>query len=269
MTGPNGREPFKSTCLDFGGAASNHPLKGGKFSNFEGGVRAVSFMGGGFLPSHVRGTVSHSLIATADWLGTFATLAGVDPTDKRAAAYGLPPIDSVDQSPIILGSVITSHNLRQDIVLGGLLGRSEQGKPQGPRAIISARPMPMPSTADRDQDNTAGAPTLYKLLIGMSGANMATWSGPRFPNASSSAVSFGKIVQNCSHGCLYEVIGDPTEHHEISAAHPQIVAELRQRLEAAEAVAWIPERGTPMKEACDRMRYAGHYGPWLQLGEKL
>eukprot|EP01052_Picozoa_sp_SAG31_P049614 SAG31_NODE_10946_length_1080_cov_0.831804_1_plen_86_part_10 len=39
MTGPNGRQPFKSTCLDLGGAASNHPLKGGKFSNFEGGVR--------------------------------------------------------------------------------------------------------------------------------------------------------------------------------------------------------------------------------------
>ena len=38
MTGPNGREPYRSTCLDFGGAASNHPLKGGKFSNFEGGV---------------------------------------------------------------------------------------------------------------------------------------------------------------------------------------------------------------------------------------
>ena len=58
----------------------------------------------GFLPAHIRGTVSHSLIATADWLGTFASLAGVDATDKRAALHGLPPIDSVDQSPLILGA---------------------------------------------------------------------------------------------------------------------------------------------------------------------
>jgi arylsulfatase I/J len=119
---------------------------------------------------------------------------------------------------------------------------------------------------DPSSSNVA-APTLYKLLLGTSGVNMATWSGPRFPNKSSAAVSYGKIVQNCSQGCLYEVLGDPTEHHEISAAHPEIVAALRQRLEAAEAVAWIPERGAPMKEACDRTRYAMHYGPWLELGE--
>ena len=31
-----------------------------------------------------------------DWYATYAGLAGVDPTDHRAEAAGLPPIDSHD-----------------------------------------------------------------------------------------------------------------------------------------------------------------------------
>ena len=35
--------------------------------------------------------------------GTFSELAGIDPTDHRAAAAGLPPIDSHSMVPVILG----------------------------------------------------------------------------------------------------------------------------------------------------------------------
>ena len=103
-------------------------------SNLEGGVRVASFMSGGFLPPKSRGASSAALIATADWLGTFASLAGVDPTDSSAAAHGLPPIDSVDQAPIILGHSPLDDSLRDDIVLGGVLVPGGAGNP---RAIIS------------------------------------------------------------------------------------------------------------------------------------
>ena len=170
MTGPNGRAPYKGTCLDFGGAASNHPLKGGKFSNFEGGVRAVSFLAGGFLPAHVRGAVSHALIATADWLGTFAALAGVDATDKRAAVHGLPPIDSVDQSPLILGahyfyyrrSLLFSCSLSEENDLiarprvclgpGGRVGQALTEPAAGHRPGRAARPW-RPRAATRPAGN--------------------------------------------------------------------------------------------------------------------
>ena len=66
-------------------------------------------------------------------------------------------------------------------------------------------------------------------------------------------------------GSRYEVVSDPTEHREISAAHPDIVHALLARLEAVEATAFVPDRGGLMSEACDRRRYAGHYGPWLDL----
>jgi len=72
-------------------AANNYPLRGGKYSEFEGGVRAAAFVGGGFVPEPARGTAVDGMIAIADWYGTLANLAGVDPTDHSAAEIGPAP----------------------------------------------------------------------------------------------------------------------------------------------------------------------------------
>jgi arylsulfatase I/J len=48
------------------------------------------------------------MVALWDWYGTFASLAGVDATDHRAAAAGLPPIDSYDLTSVLLGKMKTS-----------------------------------------------------------------------------------------------------------------------------------------------------------------
>ena len=47
---------------------------------------------------------------------TFASFAGVDPTDHRAASASLPPIDSNDMSQMILGLNLTSP--RTEIPIG-------------------------------------------------------------------------------------------------------------------------------------------------------
>jgi len=84
--------------------------------SWEGGVRVNAFISGGFVTPAVRGTVAEGLVAVEDWLATFCALAGVDPTDKRAAAAGLPPIDSLDQWPYLSGSNKTSP--RTEVWLG-------------------------------------------------------------------------------------------------------------------------------------------------------
>ena len=84
--------------------ANNWPLKGGKMSNWEGGIRVNALAAGGALPPHVRGTRQEGLIAAWDWYATFARLAGVDDiVDKRAASAGLPPVDSIDVWPLLSG----------------------------------------------------------------------------------------------------------------------------------------------------------------------
>eukprot|EP01051_Picozoa_sp_SAG22_P031893 SAG22_NODE_13161_length_416_cov_1.520505_1_plen_128_part_01 len=62
-----------------------------------------SFVSGGFLPAVVQGTKYTGLVAAWDWYATFCSFAGVDATDHRAAVAGLPPIDSIDMTPVLLG----------------------------------------------------------------------------------------------------------------------------------------------------------------------
>ena len=86
--------------------ASNHPLRGGKVSRFEGGIRTNAFVSGGFVPESRHGTKFEGVISIADWYGTLAELAGVDTEDQKAEAanrwlreMGLPTLFLVDSVP--------------------------------------------------------------------------------------------------------------------------------------------------------------------------
>merc|ERR1712190_254580 len=59
-----------------GSASSNFPLRSGKASLFQGGVRAVSFVTGGFVPAAARGKAVNGLLQHVDIPATFAALAG-------------------------------------------------------------------------------------------------------------------------------------------------------------------------------------------------
>merc|ERR1711907_829162 len=78
---------------------NNYPLKGSKVSDFEGGIRAVSLLSGGYIPQNVRGTHHTGYISIADWYGTLSKLVGVSPTDN---VPGLPPVESNDFWPSVL-----------------------------------------------------------------------------------------------------------------------------------------------------------------------
>lgn len=88
--------------------ANNFPLRGGKMNNWEGGIRANAFVSGGYLPADRRGQKEEGLITAWDWYATFCHIAGVDPTDERAARAGLPPIDSHNVWPLVSGANLTS-----------------------------------------------------------------------------------------------------------------------------------------------------------------
>ena len=84
--------------------ANNFPLRGGKYADFEGGVRGAAFASGGYIPSKVRGTKIADPMHLADWYATFAAMAGVNPTDHSAAGAKLPAIDGVNLWPRLSGA---------------------------------------------------------------------------------------------------------------------------------------------------------------------
>ena len=81
---------------------NNHPLRGGKYSEFEGGVRVSAFASGGLVPRSKRGLTSNGIAAIADIYTTLCAIAQVDPSDPEGVAAGLPRVDGVDISPMLL-----------------------------------------------------------------------------------------------------------------------------------------------------------------------
>lgn len=51
---------------------NNWPLRGGKFSNWEGGIRVNGWVSGGVLPASRRGQREDGMVAGWDWYATYA-----------------------------------------------------------------------------------------------------------------------------------------------------------------------------------------------------
>ena len=102
--------------------ANNYPLRGGKHTNWEGGLRVVAFASGGFLPAARHGVVLDGIMHNADWYPTLANLAGASPHDAPArspgrshgdvgaehAATAVPGVDGFDMWPYITGVAAAS-----------------------------------------------------------------------------------------------------------------------------------------------------------------
>jgi arylsulfatase A-like enzyme len=96
---------------DGGFGGNNWPLRGMKFTDFEGGTRVAAFASGGVIPQQMHGTKLEQLIHICDWYHTFAYLAGVDPVDHKAIANRVPTTDSVNVWHALSASFVLVHTL--------------------------------------------------------------------------------------------------------------------------------------------------------------
>ncbi len=210
--------------------ASNYPLRGGKVSDWQGGVRVNAFVSGGFLPKAQRGQKTEGYIHLADWYGTFCGLAGVDPTDTKAAAANLPPVDSMDMWPLISGQNSTSPRVDVPISYSTLISGD------------------------------------YKLLQG--NIPEADWTGPNYPHTSEPSLGLPSI-QVCENiGCLYNIKSDPEERHNLAQNEDtlDILKAMQKKAAHYRATNFNPVRGNTWKGACDTglNQYGGFWGPFLK-----
>ena len=172
----------------------NSPLRGGKYSSWSGGISVPAFVSGGFLPAAARGSRVAGLAHIADWHATLLGIAGLDAAvpDERAAAAGLPPVDSLDLWPMISGANATSPRVEV---------------PVAPSTLISWP---------------------FKMLKGLQW--WSGFGGAVYPNASSPAASPNEWV-DCKAGCLFNISADPSELLDVSAQHPGVVAAMSARID--------------------------------------
>ena len=127
-----------------------------------------------------------------------------NPVDSKAASAvpPLPPIDSQDVWSLVTGVNKTSPRTvlpvdTQTILVGN--HKLILTDPEGPHGVF---------------------------------VHPAGWTSPAYPNRSSLLPhrDAGAVVLNCSLGCLFNVVLDPEERHELMASEPGLAAELRAQL---------------------------------------
>ena len=182
----------------------------------------------GYLPEQMRGKKTEGYIHIADWYATFCALAGVDPTDERAAKANLPPIDSLNMWPLISGQNSTSP--RTDIPISNA-------------TLISGD---------------------YKILTG--DIKLAGWTGPVYPNNTNPQGGV-QGVEHCGEtGCLYNIRKDPEEYVNLAKSMPDVLNKMKSKLTEYRSTRFEPDRGRPWRpEACNAAlnKYGGFWGPFL------
>ena len=233
-SGPLGRTPFGLGRVSNGGTfehgppvpgSSNFPLRGHKYTWFEGGVRSASFLASPLLPKAVQGTTSDTLLSVADWWATFAVMAGLEPTDKCDGCVG---VDGLDAWPVIAGAANATAPWRTELLLG-VGGRSMAGAYRNGSLKLIA-----------PGGNAAG---------GEKGCWSAQYPGTT-PIVAEGAVGAADGPCGTSAGsgpCLFDLANDPRETNNLALTQPALAAAMLARYRALASAAHRTTRQTPLQ----------------------
>jgi len=247
--------------------SSNFPLRGGKKTLWEGGVRATGFVTGGWLPDERRGEEMNALMHVTDWLPTLCAFAGIEP-------QGQLPLDGHDQSSNIMDGVVDVYAPREEILLN----------------VNYYQVLQSDGVSSACYDDLCGAVRWkdYKLIIG-SNDQMRFSDDTLCANSwcdldSSESVSSHTIQcdadndnyqfpdidgDSCLYNgaaCLYNVIEDPCEWREIGHEEPEIFTFLNQKMMDYNATqASSLYRGNPeIPILADPENNGGYWGPFVE-----
>ena len=198
---------------------SNAPLRGGKNGMWEGGVRTVAALGGGYLAAALRGRTSQAVMHVADWHATLSFVAGVEPSTTDAAPA--PPADSRSMWPAWTQMLAAQQAEEPDRDLGG------------------ARLLPLSSQCLLEVSESPAQ--LLKLLRGVQCECKVGKKKPPNDYCLTACFDCGPV------GCLYDVLADPAEAENLAATEPHTLARLGRHLDAVSP--WLDT--DPRNQGCE------------------
>ncbi|KAK7093873.1 arylsulfatase B-like [Littorina saxatilis] len=196
--------------IQFGG--NNYPLRGGKFTIWEGGTRAVSFVTGPGLK--VRGTRFEGLMHAVDWMPTIVAAAGGEIKDKD--------IDGINMwDAISTGSASPRSEFIYNLDDMFLPGEGHAGIRQGDYKLIVGFPGLYSGwyLPNQTQDSVAG----QKVMAAIN-ASYQPDGRPLKPFTLENPQGWDDEPH------LYNLKDDPTEHNNLADQMPDLVVKLKQRM---------------------------------------
>eukprot|EP01008_Symbiontida_sp_HLA12_P002293 NODE_370_length_960_cov_207.169654_g363_i0.p1 GENE.NODE_370_length_960_cov_207.169654_g363_i0~~NODE_370_length_960_cov_207.169654_g363_i0.p1 ORF type:complete len:305 (+),score=56.67 NODE_370_length_960_cov_207.169654_g363_i0:106-915(+) len=222
--------------------SSNYPLRGHKYSYFEGGIRGAAFVHSPLLPQSVVGTRTMAgPMHISDWYATFCALAGISADD----GYEKAPLDGVNIWPLIVGNT----TVRPAVAWQGGPGQGELMYGIGGGKAGALRKGP------------------YKLIVGGQAGKTDGWSA-QYPGSTPIVppphdTACGKAP------CLFNVEDDQREMNDLSATKPDIAKQMLGRYQQLADKMNVPNghEGVDQggdKDACVAMHKHGFYVPWKE-----
>ena len=190
-------------------AANNYPLRGGKFTLFEGGTRTVAFV---HAPQYLSPRVSRNWMHVTDWFPTLLSVAGLSPADHN--------LDGVDQWDQLVDPGLASP--RTEMIYNIFI-------PNFPEYNITGGP---PISAIRVGD--------WKYIHRTMG--YAGWA--EAPEGGGKNDQFPDMED--VRDALYNVATDPEEREDLHEVEPEVTRQLKARLD--EYIADLPKGFYPPKD---------------------
>ena len=217
-------------------AACNWPLRGMKSTVFEGGVRVLSFVGGGLLPATARGTRRSGLAHSTDVFATLLRLGTVGSSKGKGNENdesGEVIVDGMDQwdmiafgaAPLRTSAILSVYSVEAD-QMGAVIA--------GDLKLISGLPDPVSWIAKLQQVD-------------------AYWTCA--DQSQQPVPASGQVAGYTSYRLLFNVTADPEEKHNLVEAMPDEAANLQAILDAASAEAVPPKMRQRIRS---RTRRASH-----------
>ena len=268
--------------------ACNHPLRGGKFTFWDGGLKGVAFLSGGAVPRAVRGSKFNGLAHVSDWYATIASFGGVElPRDTGTA-----PLDSID-----LWGAIQS---------GSASPRTEVLHMPSHDGIVTPACAAGEGNSSTPSAHKGCSPALrvgkYKLIVGWPGFNSVCTNAPPLPHNES--LPFGHSggkrhddgthcvggewtpswrngTLSCVPHCLFDLLADPGEANDLSndPSYAETLVSLKSRLaELSQSGAPFPviqnttKKGKTLKpQICANFNKTGFWLPadWFLSRERI
>ncbi|CAE7184742.1 ARSB, partial [Symbiodinium pilosum] len=252
------------------GSANNWPLKGGKYSDWEGGVRTNAFVSGGFVPWARRGTKFSGVISIADWYATLATIVGVPVHDEKAeeankylVQNGLPLLPPVDGRPQ-WENIVWDINGRRDA-----LHLSQEALLWWPFKLVTGQQPysfhqgPVYPNCTTEEGLHADEGPIF--------SDMHVFGEPIYPSANATQQDQLTMASDCGYGgCLFNVERDPEELEDLAAdpVYSDLLFQMQKKLYYLNEGNFNPNRGEPAVGAClQAADLGGFYGPFLEVDD--
>jgi hypothetical protein len=220
-------QPYGIGCAT---GSQNTPLRGGKGSYFQGGVRGTAWVHGAMLRQGVR---SRELMHVVDWLPTI--VYGAAGASRDSESKHLLPLDGRDQWPMLTqagagsarGDLLINIERENPSTSPCSISCNWNGKATLPPACKTAKP-PLPTYCVIKAN--------HKLILG-GGGQPNTWYHDGLPYIGNESTPEGGCLTPCSlpnsSACvpvepvqLYDVFVDEAERHNLAPTSPDLVAEL-------------------------------------------